>query len=113
MSVLVEAIELANNTSYGLASAVFTQNIKRAPQGRAFSRGWNCVGAWRSGISSLILRTECGDVLLLLDQLLQHDGTFDDVWWVQDVWLGKGPRRRCVSGVSLMFFSTGCFCGRF
>jgi hypothetical protein len=110
LTATAEVVQLANDTAYGLAAAVFTQNIKRALKVAHSLEAGTAFVRTKIPFISMLLPTETTRArVLFLDQLLQYGRSSDDVRWIQDVRLGKGARGRrvgCVRGSS--FFRYSC-----
>jgi len=99
-----EVIDATNNTEYGLACHIFTENVRRAV--RVAHRDWHAIGHHLLFHPTYFLRAESG--LLLSGQLRRVWARRSPFWRVQTVWGGEGVGEACVGHVRSRSFSSMC-----
>ena len=101
----IEVIDAANDTDYGLACHIFTENVSRAVRvAHAIDAGTSWVGAYP--FRSYFLGTESG--VLYLGQLCgvwERGGSF---WRIQAVGSREGDGKACVGYVRSYSCSSMC-----
>lgn len=95
-----EAIEKANDTSYGLAAAVFSENIRKSHRvANRLQAGTVWVSALCVACNFENLQSELADLFTIVDKQLPRLSLWDSVWWIQAIWYW--PRAGCVCALVL------------